>query len=138
MKPNFLTMTVLVGALAITHGCTNRPEPVAQPGLGISLTPTGLSLTGAAQDVSEDISQGPCSNAIATIGAERVRPTEVVRGMTSCDLYFIKGQPKAINRSGVYVGPNDNGIAKNMVLTYDENGVERRYIFVENLLDRVE
>jgi len=67
-----------------------------------------------------------------------VRPTEVVRGMTSCDLYFIKGQPKAINRSGVYVGPNDNGIAKNMVLTYDENGVERRYIFVENLLDRVE
>lgn len=120
-------------------GCgAPRPKPISQNGLGLAITPTGLSLVGAAQDVSEDISQGPCSNAVATIGAQRVRPASVTRGMTSCDLYFLKGQPASIKTSGVYFGQNDSGIAKNMVLTYYEDGVERRYHFIENLLDRVE
>ncbi|WP_422372846.1 hypothetical protein [Hoeflea sp.] len=120
-------------------GCgAPRPEPLAQNGLGLAITPTGLSLVGASQDPSEDISQGSCSSAIATIGAKRVRPTTVTRGMTSCDLYFLKGQPASIQTSGVNFRPNDNGIANKMVITYLENGVEKRYVFIENLLDRVE
>lgn len=130
---------VIVVLASFAAGCgAPRPKPIAQNGLGLAITPTGLSLVGAAQDPSEDISQGACSNAIATIGAKRVRPSTVTRGMTSCDLYFLKGQPASIKTSGVYFGPNDNGIANKMVITYYEDGVEKRYFFIENLLDRVE
>lgn len=136
IRHNLVLTMILAG---LTAGCgASRPTPIAQNGLGLAITPTGLSLVGAAQDPSEDISQGACSNAIATIGTKRVRPTTVTRGMTSCDLYFLKGQPASIKTSGVYFRPNDNGISDNMVITYVEDGMEKRYHFVENLLDRVE
>ena len=112
-------LVLAVTLAGFVAGCgASRPKPISQNGLGLAITPTGLSLVGASQDVSEDISQGPCSNAVATIGAQRVRPAGVTRGMTSCDLYFLKGQPASIKTSGVYFGQNDSGIAKNMVLTY--------------------
>jgi len=104
----------------------------------IPVTARGLSLTGAAVDVSEDASQSSCVDPVATIGQARVRPASVVRGMTSCDLFHLKGRANSIRKSDVNFGSNDSGVAKNMVLTNLENGVETRYVFIDNLLDRVE
>lgn len=116
-------------------GCMNQPAPL-QKGMGLEITPMGIGLVGGRNGVSEFHGFGCNDNAVATIGTKRTRPTSVQRGMTSCDLFFLKGNPARTSERSTFRGAGE--VPNRYVMIYNEGGAARQYIFKSGLLDRVE
>ncbi len=129
-------MALIAGlaGLSILGACGSRPDPL-QKGIGLELTPTGIGLVGGRNGIAEFYGAG-CEKAIASIGTERVRPTTVTRGMTTCDLYELKGHPSSTSSLDFF--RSEDEVPSRYTMTYIEDGVKRDYKFRDNLLDKVE
>lgn len=115
-------------------GCLSRPN-AAQKGFGLELTSTGIGITGGANSITQFHGFG-CEKAIASLGSKHKQPTEVKRGITSCDLYRIKGQPSETSELSLF--QDDGEIPEWYEMIYYEGDARVRYIFHANLLDKIE
>ncbi len=126
--------TALLVASIVLTGCFSRPE-AAQKGFGLELTSTGIGVTGGANSITQFHGFG-CEKAIANFGAKHKQPTEIKRGITSCDLYRIKGQPNETTETSLF--QEEGEIPKWYEMIYYEGDARVRYIFHANLLDKIE
>lgn len=124
----------LVATLLVVSGCTSRP-PSAQKGFGLELTSTGIGITGGANSITQFYGFG-CKKAIATLGTKRTPITKIKRGITSCDLYRIKGTPNQVSSISIFQQTGD--IPQWYEMIYFDEDVETKYVFNENLLDKIE
>lgn len=124
---------LLVTSILLT-GCFSRPN-AAQKGFGLELTSTGIGITGGANSITQFHGFG-CEKAIASLGTKHKLPNEIKRGITSCDLYRIKGQPSETSELSLF--QEDGEIPEWYEMIYYEGDARVRYIFHANLLDKIE
>lgn len=132
----FIARSAFAGSalLALTLSGCSRPESL-QNGYGLEITSTGIGVTGGANSITQFYGYG-CDKALATIGNKRKPITEVKIGMTSCDLYRLKGHP--VRTSSLSLFQDQGEIPQWFEMFYNENGKEKKYVFHANLLERIE
>lgn len=134
--PASMATALLVTALAagLLAGCASRPQSL-QDGFGLEITPTGIGVTGGANSITQFHGYG-CEEALATFGNRRRPITEVRIGMTSCDLYRLKGHPSRTSSLSLF--QEEGEIPNRYDMIYVEGGAEVKYVFRANLLEKVE
>jgi hypothetical protein len=125
---------ILAGLVAgLVSGCS-RPQSL-QDGFGLEITATGIGVTGGANSITQFYGYG-CEKALASFGHQRKPITEVAIGMTSCDLYRLKGHP--VRTSSLSLFQDEGEIPNWFDMFYVEDGQEVKYTFHANLLEKVE
>lgn len=134
-----MRLTRTVGAVfaagLLLSACMPTPAPL-QKGMGLEITPQGIGLVGGRNGVSEFHGFGCSNEVLGRIGTKRERPTSVQKGMTSCDLYYLKGDPVRTSERNFMRGAGS--VPNRYVMVYNEGGAQKKYIFKSGLLASVE
>ncbi len=132
--PHPIRGIVLAGLVAsLLAGCS-RPQSL-QDGFGLEITSTGIGVTGGANSITQFYGYG-CEKTLTSFGHRRKPITEVAIGMTSCDLFRLKGHP--VRSSSLSLFQQEGEIPNWFDMFYVEGGQEVKYVFHANLLEKVE